>query len=125
MGHIGRTLGCLGIALVVISTPARADVPEAQRAEVAHLLTFIETAGCEMERNGTRHLPDEARRHVARKYAHFQGRITNTEQFIALAASQSTVSGKPYRAICPGKAPVPTADWLREELQRFRKRPAP
>lgn len=90
------------------------------QAETTQLLTFIETSGCEMERNGKRHPPDEAARHVARKYEYFKKRIATAEDFIRLAAAGSTVSGKPYLALCPGAAPTPTAKWLTDELTRLR-----
>lgn len=123
MGNAGHIL--LWLVLAFLAAPAWADVPNAQRAEVEHLLAFIETSGCDMERNGKRHPPDEARAHVARKYAHYKGRITRTEQFIELAATGSTMTGKPYMAVCPEEAPVPTANWLLEELRRLREEAAP
>ncbi len=123
MGNAGHIL--LWLVLAFLAAPAWADVPNAQRAEVDHLLAFIEISGCDMARNGKRHPPDEARAHVARKYAHYRKRITRTEQFIELAATGSTMTGRAYLALCPGKPPRPTANWLLEELRRLREETAP
>ncbi len=47
--------------------------------------------------------------------------INSTEDFIRLSATKSLRSGKPYKVKCPGQDPVPSAQWLLEELEVFRK----
>jgi hypothetical protein len=49
-----------------------------------------------------------------------KGLVTNTESFIEGAASESSASGKPYSVKCGDSAAVPSATWLRDELERFR-----
>ena len=74
-----------------------------------------------MERNGINHETQEAVRHILRKYNYYRDRIQTTEDFINLAATRSLLSGRSYRVLCNGKESRLTADWLKEELDRYRK----
>ena len=107
-------------ALAGMCALALADVPAEQRGEVEHLLQFLRSSDCRMIRNGEAHDGEEAARHVQRKYDHFRNEISSTEDFIDLAASQSTISGKPYQVQCPGEPNRPSRDWLLQELGAFR-----
>jgi len=117
-------LAGLLILVLALGPAANADVPTAQRAEVEHLIAFLETSGCAMLRNGKAHDAAEAAAHVRRKYEHFRDEIASTEDFIARAATRSLVSGRPYAVLCPGQAERPAGDWLLEELAAFRERAA-
>ena len=113
-----------GLLIFALATAASADVPPAQRAEVEHLVAYLENSDCAMLRNGKAHDAAEAAAHVRRKYEHFRDEIASTEDFIARAATRSLVSGRPYAVLCPGQAERPAADWLLEELAAFRERAA-
>jgi hypothetical protein len=91
--------------------------------EIWHLLEYLEKSNCEFNRNGTWYNPDEAVQHIKKKYRYLikRGLINSTEQFIDRAASQSSVSGKPYMVKCDRDEPIDTSIWFSEELQRFRK----
>lgn len=99
---------------------ALADVPDAQRAEVAHLLQFIRTTSCGLVRNGKEYGGERAYSHVMRKYDYFRDEIMSTEDFIALAATKSELSGRPYAFRCNGEPNVAAAGVLLEELRRYR-----
>jgi len=101
-----------------------ADVSGAQQEEVQHLLAFIRESGCQMERNGKPHSPEEAQRHMTLKYHLFRSSITQTKDFIEKAASRSVFSGRSYLMLCLGREPQPTAEWLKQELERFREEQA-
>jgi hypothetical protein len=105
------------------STVAAADVPNAEtRAEIAHLLSYLETSRCEFYRNGAWHDSSQARAHLEKKKDYLAKRslIGSAEDFIERAATASSVSGEKYQVRCrPGPA-VPSGEWLRAELQRFR-----
>jgi len=90
-------------------------------AEIAHLLDFVETSGCRFERNGSQYDAREARTHIERKYDYVRKRVRRTEDFIRYAASESSMSGRKYHAICDGK-PIASQEWLTEELRRYRQR---
>ncbi len=87
--------------------------------EISHLLNFIETSDCIFIRNGSRHDPKEAVKHIEKKYNYLKKRIKSTEDFIKGAATGSSISGRPYMIICNDKE-IKTADWLIAELKIYR-----
>lgn len=92
------------------------------RQEIAHLLDFVAQSGCEFYRNGSWHDSKAARDHLQDKYDYLQRRdlVPDTKAFIERAASQSSLSGKPYQVRC-GKGPtITSAQWLNAELERYR-----
>ena len=91
----------------------------AMQEEIDHLLNYIKTSDCVFIRNNSPHTPEKAVKHIQKKYNYLKKRIKATEDFIQGAATQSSISGKPYMIICDGKE-MATADWLRAELQRYR-----
>lgn len=95
----------------------------AVQSEVGHLLTYLEKSGCEFLRNGKWHSASDARAHLERKYDYLlnKGLVIQTEDFIRHAGSQSSISKKTYQVRCAGTDPETSANWLREELQRYRK----
>ncbi|MBT8041326.1 MAG: DUF5329 family protein [Xanthomonadales bacterium] len=120
------TLTRTGFATLILTVlffgvSALADVPAGQRSEVDHLIAYLEHSDCVMIRNGNRHAADEAAEHARRKYEHFRDTISSTEEFVARAATQSLISGRVYRVQCPGEEPVPSAEWLLAELDRYRQ----
>ena len=112
------------LCLALAGNPAaEADVPAAQATEVEHLIGYLAASDCRMLRNGRSYSGWDGAKHVQRKYAHFRDRIGSTEEFIALAAAKSQRSGKLYKVLCPGQEPVPSAEWLLQELKAFRNSP--
>jgi len=107
--------------LLAVAAWAHADVPASQRAEVRHLLEFVAASDCVLVRNGSRHDASEAVAHIRKKYDYFRDEIHNTEEFIAYAASRSTLSGRAYRVECPGRPVIDSAQWLLRELARYRQ----
>lgn len=94
------------------------------QVEIDHLLGFVQTSPCLMNRNGSAHQSDEALAHIKKKYNYFTDEIDTAEKFIELAATKSTISGENYTVDCPGKVRQKTSDWLLEELRKFRGRHA-
>ena len=103
------------------AAPAAAPV----RAEIDALLVRLEASGCRFNRNGAWYGGREARQHLLQKldYIERRGSVASTEQFIELAASRSSASGKPYRVQCRDGAPVDSAVWLNRELGTLRAAP--
>lgn len=114
----------LPLLLITLTTmAAAAPMPPAARAEVDSLLTRLQTSGCQFNRNGSWHAGADARGHLLKKLDYLEGKglVKTAEQFIAQAASASSVSGKPYLVRCAGQeAPVESAKWLAVELQQVR-----
>jgi hypothetical protein len=109
------------LLLLGLTAWVRADVPATQSAEVQHLLSFVATSNCSLIRNGSRHDASEAVAHIRKKYDYFRAEIHSTEEFIAYAATRSTLSGQVYRVECPGRPVIDSAQWLLQELARYRQ----
>jgi hypothetical protein len=111
------------LLLVALAGMVPADAhgsPPQTKAEIEHLIGYLENSDCTMIRNGRSHDAGEAAGHVRRKYEHFGDRIGSAEDFIALAATRSMVSGQEYEVHCPGRPPVSSRSWLGVELKAFR-----
>ena len=87
--------------------------------EISHLLNYIATSDCIFIRNNSRHTSAKAAKHIEKKYNHLKKRIKTTEDFIKGAATESSMSGKPYMIICNDNE-MATADWLLAELELYR-----
>lgn len=109
---------------LALAAPAQAAPLSPQaRAEVEALLAQLQSSSCDFNRNGSWHMPAEARAHLLRKLAYFEEKsmVGTADQFIELAATRSSSSGKPYLVRCPGSATVPSGDWLKARLAVLRK----
>lgn len=125
-----RTTNILAVILVTLasaSSPAfAADLPATSRAEIDALLNRLGTSGCQFNRNGSWYSSADAKAHLAKKlnYLVEKKKLDGTEQFIKLAASSSSMSGKPYQVRCGDSQPVASQTWLTTELQTIRAKAA-
>ncbi len=106
---------CLGAGAAPVAPPIR--------AEIDGLMSAMHASACRFERNGKWHSAGEAQAHLLRKLAYIEKRketLASTEQFIALAASQSSLSGKPYRVMCGNGEAVESRVWLNRQLKTLR-----
>lgn len=111
------------VFLVSIGTMARAATPNTNtQAEIAHLLSYLETSRCEFYRNGAWHDSKEARAHLEKKKNYLMNRalIGSAEDFIEKAATASSASGEQYQVRCRTNPSVASGEWLRAELERLR-----
>ncbi len=115
-----RDLVLVLLLLGVSGPPAAGADPARTRQEIDHLMGYIAAAQCRFIRNGKAYDAQTAREHIQRKDDHLHSRIRTAEDFIRYAASRSSMSGEPYRIAC-GNQMVRCADWLHEELVRFRR----
>jgi hypothetical protein len=97
--------------------------PAAARAEIEQLLAFVANSGCKFNRNGTWYPAPEASTHLAKKerYLEERGQIASAEDFIAKAATKSSMTGKPYTVRCGSEPVIASDEWLTAELRRFRQ----
>lgn len=109
-------------ALSLSSTLAQAAPTPAARAEIVHLVGYLNASGCSFHRNGSWHEAGKAAQHLERKYEYLVKRdlIATSEDFIDRAASESSMTGKPYQVRCGSAAPVDSAAWLKAELAKHR-----
>lgn len=112
-----------GLLTVASLGAAAAPTPPAVRAEIDALMSRMSASGCRFERNGSWHNALDAREHLMRKLAYIERRpetLASAEQFIDVAASKSSFSGKPYRVKCGSAEPLASREWLNRELKAIR-----
>ncbi|MDU9051143.1 MAG: DUF5329 domain-containing protein [Candidatus Electrothrix sp. Rat3] len=114
--------GLVLLMAIMLTGTAQADVSPEQQPEVAHLLSFVRSSPCTINRNGATHQGEEAAAHIRKKYDYYRNKIKTTEQFIEYSASKSTMSGKYYTVHCDGQEPIRTRDWLLRELEEYREK---
>jgi Family of unknown function (DUF5329) len=109
---------CL-FAMLWLPSADAASTDDALLRTINHLLTYVEQSNCVFIRNGNEYNSKEAAKHIKTKYDSLMFGIKTPEEFIELAASKSMLSGQPYFVRCVDHSPVPSADWLREELSNY------
>jgi hypothetical protein len=116
-----RLLASLGL-VTLCSVSAAAALAGAVRAEIDTLLNRLQASGCQFNRNGTLYTGSEAKDHLSRKLEYIEGKasVGSTEQFIDLAASRSSSSGRAYLVKCGSEAPVESKLWLGNQLSSIR-----
>lgn len=117
------TPGVLLLAMLALPG-AQAAPSDTARREIAGLMGALDGSQCRFQRNGSWHDAAEARAHLQRKYDYLlkKNQVDTAEQFIARAASQSSLSGKPYRIACPGQPEQTAAAWFGARLAAIRQR---
>ncbi len=115
-------LACITVAGLMIAMPAAAVPSPASQREIRHLLAHLEASGCEFQRSGQWYDARAARAHLDTKYQYLLRRdmVQDTDDFIANAATSSSMDGGAYMVRCGGVV-QPSSDWLRAELARIRK----
>ena len=83
---------------------------------------FVSHSECKFVRNGSEYSGPRARAHLEQKLNHLEGRnmVNSAEDFIDLAATKSSMSGRAYEVRCSGGV-EPASTWLKRELQRQRQ----
>jgi hypothetical protein len=121
-----RTLKTAIPLLLALAAPlaapltAHAAPTPAVQEEINYLLSYIEKSGCEFYRNGSWSDAKTAQGHMRTKYDYLAGRdyVASVSDFIAKAASESSLTGSPYQVRCGQNQPVLSRVWLTEELAR-------
>jgi hypothetical protein len=111
---------------LAMSGGLHAETPSAAtQREISALLQALGSSQCDFFRNGSWYDSARAESHLARKLDYFErkGLLSTAEAFIDDAASQSSMSGKPYQVRCPGQAAQPSSVWLKRTLEELRQRP--
>ncbi len=123
----GWLLAFAAVASMGVSTVSGAVEPTpAVRREIAHLLDYLQRSNCQFFRGEVWHDATAARDHIDRKYKYLieRGMIGTAEDFIRLAASESSMKGTEYRVRCQRQAVVPSRAWFGDELARYRGKAA-
>ena len=109
-------------AAIIAAAPVHANTPTTTAIEIDGLFAALLQSGCEFSRNGSWYNAKQASQHLQGKYDYLLKKklVPNTEAFIERAASQSSMSSKPYLVRCPGQPEVASKQWFSEELQKIR-----
>ena len=107
--------------IIFLSPHALSMTPSVEKT-INHLLQFVRESNCIFIRNDEDHDSRHAAEHMKKKYKYFKKKIDTVEEFIELCATKSLMSGMPYLVRCEGERTVPTADWLRAELEDYRSK---
>jgi hypothetical protein len=94
--------------------------PTVAQSEVEYLLGYVGMSGCQFFRNGSWHDSKAAEAHLRYKYEVLARRIDSAEEFIAKAATKSSLSGHAYAVRCGDGPTVSSSQWLLEALARYR-----
>jgi hypothetical protein len=108
-----RRVLCALVALVLV---APAWAARTEQARIDALLAAIETSGCRFERNGSENAAADGAAHLRSKLDYAGDRVQTAAQFIERIASGSSLSGKPYRVLCPGQPVQLSRQWLEARL---------
>ena len=122
MAH-SRLASAVGACTLVLAfSLAAAELSQTSLKEITQLLDRIEGSNCSFNRNGSWYEAADARKHLQRKLDYMVERkmLGTAEEFIAGAATSSSMSGKAYLIRCGGQEPMASATWLNAQLQRIR-----
>jgi len=110
------------LCAVVLGAHAE-PLPPIAKAEVTAVFARLENSGCQFNRNGTWYSGAEAKSHLQTKLDYFERKAApkSVEEFIDLAATKSSLSGRAYQVKCAGAEAVPSATWLKLQLQEVRR----
>lgn len=86
-----------------------------QQEKIERLIARVESSDGVFVRNDIEYSGKQAADHMRLKMAHAGKPITSVEQFIAEVASESSLTGKPYRLRFPDGRVVETQAWLKEQ----------
>lgn len=115
-------LAIMAAFFAIVSPASAAPAAPQVHAEIQTLLGRMQANGCQFNRNSSWYSADEARQHLNRKLAYFEerGAIKTTEDFITVAATRTSLSGKQYLVHCTGLGPTESNVWLQEQLKSIR-----
>ncbi|MBK5418095.1 DUF5329 domain-containing protein [Pseudomonas sp. TH31] len=119
---ISQLMIAAGISLIAIVTDVQAQATPQTTQEIKGLLDFVEHSECQFVRNGSEYPGPRARAHLEKKLNYLEGKnmVNSAEDFIDLAATESSMSGRAYEVRC-SEGVEPASIWLKRELQRQRQ----
>ncbi|MFJ3370586.1 DUF5329 domain-containing protein [Pseudomonas sp. NPDC086251] len=119
---INQLIMAAGISLIAIVTNGQVPATPQATQEINGLLDFVEHSECQFVRNGSEYPGPRARAHLEKKLSYLEGKnmVNRAEDFIDLAATKSSMSGRAYEVRCP-EGVESASTWLKRELQRLRQ----
>lgn len=109
------------ILCFLFSGVVNSDVNKKNKEEIEYLMSHVKNSECIFNRNGEDYKGSEAVTHIKRKYDYFKEEIKTTEDFVALSATKSEISGEKYKVKCKQSETEELGQWLLHVLSDFRK----
>jgi hypothetical protein len=111
----------LALALACGVMPAQADeLPAPEAAKIEYLIRSIaELRDAQFIRNGQAHDSQAAAKHLRAKLKAAGPRVRSAEDFIDKCASESLMSGRPYRIRFTGGREIEARVFLRQKLAEY------
>jgi hypothetical protein len=99
------------------------DMPAGEKAKIEALLSHIGgLANAKFIRNGKDYDAKSAAKFLRGKWEANEKKINSAADFIAVAASCSSTTGKPYMIQLKGAPPTPCAEYLTAQLKHLEKK---
>ncbi len=98
------------------------SLPETEKIETL-IVSLKQLVGATFIRNGQEHTLDDAITHMREKWERKKSEIKTADDFIRIAGSKSSNSGKPYVLKMPDGTEVETEEWFRRQLEAMEKLP--
>ena len=119
---ISQLMMAVSVCVIAIIVVSRVVALLQTADEIRGLLEFVENSDCTFVRNGAEYSGPRARAHLEQKlnYLESKNRVKSAEDFIDLAATKSSMSGRAYEVRC-SEGTQPAGIWLHRELQRQRE----
>jgi hypothetical protein len=108
------------IPILIVTFAGHTFATESLEQTVNYLIDHVGKSNATFIRNGQTHTPQEAVNHIKAKYEHFKNEIKTPEDFIRLAASKSSLTGKPYLVRTPNGNEMRLDAWLTDALKEYR-----
>jgi len=109
-------------SLGMIASPQPALSAEENLQEtIDYLVDYVRTSDVTFIRNNKEHSPEDAAKHIMKKYKHYRKKIKTPEDFIRLSATKSTMSGKAYHIRTADGVTMTSAEWLTQALEEYRQ----
>jgi len=114
---------CLGLLLLPWGTAAWAIPPDAERERINRLIEAVaQRTDTRFVRNGKEYSSKQAADFLRGKLQWQIEKIATAQDFIEQVGTRSTASGEVYMFRLANGQPVPSAQFLTQELQRLGRR---
>ena len=117
---MARVITLAAVVILVAATAHAAGLSEKQKIE-ALIKSVDELKGAKFIRNGSAHDGKAAAQHMRRKWKAGEKQIKTARDFIRLAASASSKSGKPYVIRFKDGREVESGTFLTQKLDEMEK----
>lgn len=118
-----RTVLAWVLACTASSASSEPAAPAAERERIERLCEVVGASkGIYFVRNGKEHTSDDAAKFLREKYKAMGDEVKTAEEFIQKIATQSSMSGEPYRVRFSDGREILSAEFLRAELARIPKK---